>query len=133
MPTPPGYNVQINSISVQVIEGTCQASDAITSVTTVIFRVRDDLGTSHFTKGMPVSISSVQHGLLYTGFVTAAVEDRVSPNVLIYTDIGARDNHTLAEKRTYDGVDLTNQYAFVALCQLLNVLSQEGIVSQYAI
>src|SRR5258708_23884438 len=104
MPTPPGYNVQINSVSVQVIEGSFQASDVINSVSTVIFRVRDDLGTSHFTKGMPVSISSVQHGLSYTGFVSAAVEDRVSPNVLIYTHIGARDNHTLPQQRNHDGV-----------------------------
>lgn len=133
MPIPPGYNVQINGVSVQVLEGSFQATDAISTVSTVMFKVRDDLGTSHFTKGMPVSISSVQHGLSYTGFVSAAVEDRVSPNTLIFTDIGARDNHTLAEKRTYDGVELTNQYAIVALCELLNVLSQEGIVSQYAI
>lgn len=129
---PPGYNVEINGVSVMALEGSFQEDDSISSVSTVSFIVRDDAGTSHFTKGMPVSISSVQNGLLYTGFVTAAVEDRVSPQTLIKTSIGARDNHTLAENRTYDGAEFTNQYAIVPLCAMLNTLSQEGITAPYA-
>lgn len=124
--------VSINNVAVQVIEGSFQETDSISSVSTVLFKVRDDSGLNHYTKGMPVSITDSITGLTFTGFVAQAIEDRVSPNTLIITDIGVRDNHYLAEKRTYDGVEFTNVLAGVILCQLLNTLSQEGITAKYA-
>jgi len=128
-----GYNITINSIPVEVLEGSFQEDDSISSVSTVSFIVRDDAGTNHFTKGMPVSISSDENGLLYTGFVSAAVEDRVSPQTLIKTSVGARDNHSIAERRTYDGPEFTNQYAIVPLCAMLDVLAEDGIAAEYAL
>src|SRR5258708_2575124 len=125
-------SVAIAGTPVQVIESSFQESDAISSVSTLLFKVKDDSGSNHYTKGQPVSITDSVNGLQYTGFVSAAIEDRVSPNTLIITDIGVRDNHYLAEKRTYDGPEAQNIYAGVMFCQLLNTLSAEGITAKYA-
>src|SRR5258708_2431145 len=124
--------VAIAGTPVQVIESSFQESDAISSVSTLLFKVKDDSGSNHYTKGQPVSITDSVNGLQYTGFVSAAIEDRVSPNTLIITDIGVRDNHYLAEKRTYDGPEAQNIYAGVMFCQLLNALASEGITAKYA-
>ncbi len=125
-------SVAIAGTPVQVIESSFQESDAISSVSTLLFKVKDDSGSNHYTKGQPVSITDSVNGLQYTGFVSAAIEDRVSPNTLIITDIGVRDNHYLAEKRTYDGPEAQNIYAGVMFCQLLNALASEGITAKYA-
>jgi hypothetical protein len=124
--------VSIASNQVSVYEGSFELDDSINNPSTIMFRVRDDAGTSHFTKGQPVSITDSVSGLQFTGFVTAAVEDRVSPQTLIKTDISGRDNTYLAQKRTYDGPEFTNVPAGVIFCALLNVLSSEGITAQYA-
>src|SRR5258708_815254 len=125
-------SVAINSVPVQILENSFQESDAISAVSTLMFKVKDDSGSNHYTKGQPVSITDSVNGVQYTGFVSAAIEDRVSPNTLIITDIGVRDNHYLAEKRTYDGPEAQNIYAGVMFCQMLNTLASEGIVSKYA-
>ncbi len=125
-------SVAINSVPVQILESSFQESDAISAVSTLMFKVKDDSGANHYTKGQPVSITDSVNGLQYTGFVSAAIEDRVSPNTLIITDIGVRDNHYLAEKRTYDGPEAQNIYAGVMFCQLLNTLASEGITAKYA-
>ncbi len=125
-------SVAINSVPVQILESSFQESDAISAVSTLMFKVRDDSGSNHYTKGQPVSITDSVNGVQYTGFVSAAIEDRVSPNTLIITDIGVRDNHYLAEKRTYDGPEAQNIYAGVMFCQLLNTLASEGITAKYA-
>jgi len=126
-------SVAINSVPVQVKEGSFQEDDSINAVSTLAFKVRDDAGTSHFSKGQPVSVTDSVTGLSYTGFVSAAIEDRVSPNTLIITDIGARDNHYLAEKRTYDGPEATNILAGAMFCLMLNTLNSEGITAKYAV
>src|SRR5258708_18695927 len=125
-------SVAINSVPVQILEKSFQETDAISTVSTLAFKVKDDSGSNHYTKGQPVSITDSVNGLQYTGFVSAAIEDRVSPNTLIITDIGVRDNHYLAEKRTYDGPEAQNIYAGVMFCQLLNTLASEGITAKYA-
>src|SRR5260221_3508636 len=124
--------VSINSVAVNILENSFQETDAISTVSTLAFKVRDDSGANHYTKGQPVSITDSANGLQCTGFVSAAIEDRVSPNTLIITDIGVRDNHYLAEKRTYDGPEAQNIYAGVMFCQLLNTLASEGITAKYA-
>src|SRR5258708_9264170 len=124
--------VAIAGTPVQVIESSFQETDAISTVSTLCFKLKDDRGANHYTKGQPVSITDSVNGLQYTGFVSAAIEDRVSPNTLIITDIGVRDNHYLAEKRTYDGPEAQNIYAGVMFCQLLNTLASEGITAKYA-
>jgi hypothetical protein len=124
--------VSINSNPVNIFEGSFGEDDSINSVSTLTFRVRDDGGTNHYTKGQPVSVTDSVSGLSYTGFITTAIEDRVSPSTLIKTDIGVRDNHYLAEKRTYDGPEFTNTPAGAIFCHLLNVLSSEGITAKYA-
>ncbi len=124
--------VSISGTPLLIYEGTFEIDDSVKQASTFMAKIRDDAGTSHFTKGQPVSITDSAHGLLYTGFVTTAVEDRESPQTLIKTDLGARDNHYLVEKRTYDGPEFTNVPAGAVVCQLLNVLSQEGITAKYA-
>src|SRR3954462_14601595 len=124
--------VSIASNPVQIYEGSYQLDDSISSVSTLTVDIRDDTGSNHYTKGQPVGVADSVNGVQYTGFVSAAVEDRVSPNPLIKTQMGARDNHYLAEKRTYDGPEFTMTPAGAIFCQLLNVLSQEGIVAKYA-
>lgn len=126
-------SVAINSIPVQVKEGSFAEDDSINAVSTLAFKVKDDAGTSHFSKGQPVSVTDSVSGVSYTGFVSAAIEDRVSPNTLIVTDIGARDNHYLAEKRTYDGPEATNILAGAMFCLMLNTLNSEGITAKYAV
>jgi len=125
-------NVSISGTPLLIYEGTFEIDDSVKQASTFMAKIRDDAGTSHFTKGQPVSIVDSAHGLLYTGFVTTAVEDRESPQTLIKTDLGARDNHYLVEKRTYDGPEFTNVPAGAIVCQILNVLSQEGITAKYA-
>jgi hypothetical protein len=125
-------DVKIASTSVQVYEGSFDMDDSIKQASTLMFRVRDDSGANHYTKGQPVSITDSVNGVLYTGFVATAIEDRESPAILIKTDTGVRDNHYLVEKRTYDGPEFTNTPAGAIFCQLLNVLSQEGITAKYA-
>src|SRR5260221_905129 len=125
-------SVAIAGTPVNVQEGSFQEDDSISAVSTLMFKVEDSTGSNHYTKGQPVSITDSVNGLQYTGFVSAAIEDRVSPNTLIITDIGVRDNHYLAEKRTYDGPEAQNIYAGVMFCQLLTTLASEGITAKYA-
>src|SRR5258708_11510231 len=109
-------SVAINSVAVNILENSFQETDAISTVSTLAFKIRDDSGSNHYTKGQPVSITDSVNDLQYTGFVSAAIEDRVSPNTLIITDIGVRDNHYLAEKRTYDGPEAQHIYAGAMFC-----------------
>lgn len=124
--------VSISGTPLLIYEGTFEIDDSVKQASTFMAKIRDDAGTNHFTKGQPVSIVDSTHGLLYTGFVSTAVEDRESPQTLIKTDLGARDNHYLAEKRTYDRPEFTNVPAGAIVCQILQVLSQEGITAKYA-
>src|SRR5258708_13411693 len=86
-------SVAINSVPVQILESSFQESDAISAVSTLMFKVKDDSGANHYTKGHPVTITDSVNGLQYTGFVSAAIENRESPNAPIITAIGWRENH----------------------------------------
>src|SRR5258708_30593400 len=47
-------SVAINSVPVQILESSFQESDAISAVSTLMFKVKDDSGANHYTKGQPV-------------------------------------------------------------------------------
>jgi hypothetical protein len=127
-----GLTVTIDGNPVSIYEGSYELDDSVKQASTVMFKIRDDSGSNHYTKGQPIKVVDSINGPQYTGFISTAMEDRESPNPLMKTDVGGRDNHYLIEKRTYDGPEFINVPAGAIFCQLLNILAQEGITAQYA-
>ncbi len=129
---PTGIHVFISGVEVMIYEGSFEIDDSVNAVSTCTFTIRDDSGTNHYTKRQQVLVIDSVKGLVYSGYINSVEEDRESPNTLIKSAVAIRDNHDLAEKRTYPGPDFTNAYAGTIATSLLDILAVEGVTAQYA-
>src|SRR6266550_2029048 len=127
-----GIHVFISGVEVLILEGSFEIDDAINTISTCSFTVRDDTGTNHYTKRQKIVILDSVKGLVFTGFIDSVEEDRQSPQTMIFAKVDIRDNHDLAEKRTYPGPDFTNAFAGTIATSLLDILVQEGVTAPYA-
>jgi hypothetical protein len=127
-----GVTVSISGTAVEIIEGSFEIDDAINSVSTCMFSIRDTTGSNHYKKSQPISITDSIRGLYYTGFIATVVEDNVRPQTLIISKVSGRDNHTIPERRTFQGPEYINQFAGPIAADLLNNLAADGITAQYA-
>lgn len=125
-------SVVISGTSVMVLESSFEIDESISATGTARFTVRDDTGSFHWTDGQPVTITDSVTGLAYSGFVATSIEDRQSPNPLLFSQVTSIDNSYLSGKRTYQGPEYTNAYAGAIVADLLNVLAVEGVTAQYA-
>lgn len=130
--TVPGVSVTIAGSPVMVLEGSFEIDDAINSVSTCMFTVRDDTGLNHYKKRQKITITDSIRGLYYTGYINAVVEDNVRPQALIFSKVSVRDNHSIPEQRTYQGPEYVNEYAGPIAADMLNTLAADGITAQYA-
>lgn len=127
-----GVWVAINGNWVMIREGSFDLDDSIGQMSTCMFTVRDDTGTQHYSKGMSVLIYDYVKGLLFTGRVSAVIEQNIVPNPLIFAQVSCQDNHALPDRRTYQGPEFTNTPSGFIVTELLNTLTAEGITAAYA-
>jgi hypothetical protein len=123
--------VSIAGTPVSVLYSGFEIDDSISSVSTASMTIKDDTGLKHFTKSQQVTIADHDLGVLYTGFVNSAEEDKQIPNDLLFSKIDSNDNHYLTGKRSYPGPEFTNTFAGPIVTEVLNTLTAEGITAPY--
>jgi hypothetical protein len=131
-PSVVGVTVSIAGFPVMIVEGSFEIDDQINAVSTCSLIVRDDGGTNHYHKNQPISITDSIRGLYYTGFINSVAENNIRPQTLIKSTVQCRDNHTVPERRTYQGPEYVNEYAGPIAADMLNTLAADGITAQYA-
>lgn len=131
--TDQGVKISIAGTPILWVDGSFEIDDSVNTVSTCMFKVRDDSGANHYLKSQQITISDSVKGTVYTGFINGVDEQNYRPNTLIVSSVTVVDNHYLAEKRTYPGPEFTNQYAGIIAVAQLNALAAEGVTAKYAL
>lgn len=102
--------ITINSVEVNVIDGTLAIDDAIGERSTASFVVKTATGT-HYSQGQPVEIYN-DATLIFAGVVDSSSESNFAGTTTIFHSITCKDWHYLVDKRvlgkSYTDTILTN-------------------------